>query len=210
MFYLFVDWLIINLSFVFLLSVFMLSLALILLIFDNPIYSIFYLVLVFFCSSFVLILLNLSFLGLMILIVYLGALVVLFLFVVMMLNIKTLELYRTINFFPFVFIFVATCGLFVFTSQLQFFDVFYDTIFFSFFFVDWSSIEFYFTPFVGLATVLYTFDFVFVFLMGLILLLSMLGAIILTLSCSRFFIKQVSFKQLFRSRSIFVQFFGCV
>lgn len=203
MFY--IDWLLSNISFVFLLSLIMLSLSLILLIFDNPIYSIFYLVLVFFCSSFILIVLNMTFLGLMILIVYLGALVVLFLFVVMMLNIKTLELYRTINFFPFVFILLATIVLFFFGSSFEYFQMLEIGFFsspISFFFMDWALIYRHISPFVVLAATLYGYEFLYLVLIGLILLLAMLGAIILTLSVERTFIRQIASKQLSRSRGI--------
>ena len=59
----------------FLISIYILLLSFGLLTFENPIYAIFLLVLVFFGSSFLLIELNLLFLSLMILIVYLGVLI---------------------------------------------------------------------------------------------------------------------------------------
>ena len=58
----------------------------------NPIHSILYLILVFCNVTFVLILLGVEFIAIIFLIVYVGAIAVLFLFVVMMLNIKILEL----------------------------------------------------------------------------------------------------------------------
>jgi NADH:ubiquinone oxidoreductase subunit 6 (subunit J) len=58
----------------------------------NPIHSILYLILVFCNITFVLIILGIEFLAITFLIVYVGAIAVLFLFVVMMLNIKILEL----------------------------------------------------------------------------------------------------------------------
>src|SRR6187431_2228277 len=106
-----------------LISIYMLLLSFSLLTFENPIYAIFLLVLVFFGSSFLLIELNLFFLALMILIVYLGALIVLFLFVVMMLNIKSLELNRVINFFPFVFVFFSAFLLFALSNGFDFVEV---------------------------------------------------------------------------------------
>lgn len=59
---------------------------------DNPVHSILALVLIFFLSSCLAIALGVEFLALLILIVYVGAISVLFLFVVMMLNIRVLEL----------------------------------------------------------------------------------------------------------------------
>ena len=58
----------------------------------NPIYSVLFLVLVFFNSVAILILMNAEFLGMIFMIVYVGAIAILFLFVVMMLNLKTNEL----------------------------------------------------------------------------------------------------------------------
>ena len=54
----------------------------------NPIHSVLFLILVFFNAAGLLLLLGLDFFALILLIVYVGAIAVLFLFVVMMLNIK--------------------------------------------------------------------------------------------------------------------------
>lgn len=61
----------------------------------NPIHSILYLILVFCNVSFVLIILGVELVAITFLIVYVGAIAVLFLFVVMMLNIKIIELDNT-------------------------------------------------------------------------------------------------------------------
>lgn len=70
----------------------------------NPIHSILFLVLVFLITSVVFIYSGVFFLGMVLVIVYLGAVCVLFLFVIMMLNIKVLELKRKINFLPYLFV----------------------------------------------------------------------------------------------------------
>lgn len=57
----------------------------------NPIHSIFFLILVFLNIGFFLLILNVEFLAFIIFIVYLGAIAVLFLFVIMMFNIYILE-----------------------------------------------------------------------------------------------------------------------
>jgi NADH-quinone oxidoreductase subunit J len=54
----------------------------------NPVHSVLFLILTFFNSSAIVLLLNADFLALIFVIVYVGAIAVLFLFVVMMLNIK--------------------------------------------------------------------------------------------------------------------------
>ena len=58
----------------------------------NPVYAVFYLIIVFFNVCLMLILLELDFFGMIFLIVYVGAIAILFLFVVMLLNIRVSEL----------------------------------------------------------------------------------------------------------------------
>jgi NADH-quinone oxidoreductase subunit J len=57
----------------------------------NPIHSVLFFIVVFFCASLVFTLLHADFIGLIFLMVYVGAIAVLFIFVVMMLNIKRIE-----------------------------------------------------------------------------------------------------------------------
>jgi len=59
----------------------------------NPVQSILFLILCFILSSFLFILLGAEFLALLLLIVYVGAISILFLFVVMMLNLRLVEIY---------------------------------------------------------------------------------------------------------------------
>ena len=71
----------------------------------NIIQSVLYLILVFLLSSILFIYLGADFIGLIILIVYIGAISVLFLFIVMMLNIRLLEIYTTFQIYlPLAFI----------------------------------------------------------------------------------------------------------
>lgn len=184
----------------FLISIYILLLSFGLLTFENPIYAIFLLVLVFFGSSFLLIELNLLFLSLMILIVYLGALIVLFLFVVMMLNIKSLELNRVINFFPFLFIFLSAFVLVFFSKGVQFSNFESNVILCYIFYFDWQHAYNYTSSFLNMGFFLYTFGSVFLIIISLILLLAMIGAIILTLTPSRFFYKQNSINQILQLR----------
>lgn len=184
----------------FLISIYILLLSFGLLTFENPIYAIFLLVLVFFGSSFLLIELNLLFLSLMILIVYLGALIVLFLFVVMMLNIKSLELNRVINFFPFLFVFLSAFVLVFFSKGVQFSNFESNVVLCYAFYFDWQHVYNYTSSFLNMGFFLYTFGSVFLIIISLILLLAMIGAIILTLTPSRFFYKQNSINQILQLR----------
>jgi len=61
----------------------------------NTIHSVFYLVLTFVNSSIMIIIRGVDYLGLLLIIVYVGAIAILFLFVVMMINIKNEEINRT-------------------------------------------------------------------------------------------------------------------
>lgn len=63
----------------------------------NIVQSVLYLILVFFLCSILFIYMGADFIGLIILIVYIGAIAVLFLFVVMMLNVRVLELSSTFS-----------------------------------------------------------------------------------------------------------------
>lgn len=184
----------------FLVSIYILLLSFGLLTFENPIYAIFLLVLVFFGSSFLLIELNLFFLALMILIVYLGALIVLFLFVVMMLNIKSLELNRVINFFPFLFIFFSAFVLVFFSKGISFSNFDFNLAFCYVFYFDWQHVFNYTTSFFGMSFYLYTFGSVFLIIISIILLIAMIGAIVLTLMPSRHFYKQNSINQILQLR----------
>lgn len=65
----------------------------------NPVYSVLFLILVFCNTAGLLLLLNLDFFALIFLIVYVGAIAVLFLFVVMMLDIKLAEMQESIFFY---------------------------------------------------------------------------------------------------------------
>jgi NADH:ubiquinone oxidoreductase subunit 6 (subunit J) len=70
---------------------FMIVSSLFMLLSNNPVYSVLFLILVFFFNSILFILLNGDIIGIFILIIYVGAIAVLFLFIVMLVNLKTIE-----------------------------------------------------------------------------------------------------------------------
>lgn len=80
-----------NLFIFFFLSFLIIFNAIMIIININPIHSIFFLILVFVCVTVLLILLGVEFIAMLFLVVYIGAITVLFLFVVMMLNVKIIE-----------------------------------------------------------------------------------------------------------------------
>jgi len=61
----------------------------------NPVQSVFFLIVIFLLTTVLFILLGAEFLAIAVLIIYVGAISILFLFVVMMLNLRILELYSS-------------------------------------------------------------------------------------------------------------------
>nr|AER54602.1 NADH dehydrogenase subunit 6 [Nemopsis bachei] len=89
----------------FLFSILLLSSVTMAITSSNPVHSVFWLVLVFIYSSGFLISLSFEFLALMMIIIYVGAIAILFLFVIMMLDIAQLKKVTSIfNIIPIVFI----------------------------------------------------------------------------------------------------------
>jgi len=143
----------------------------------NPVHSVLYLILAFFNSAALFILLGAEFLAMILVIVYVGAVAVLFLFVVMMLDIDFTELRKGFqNYLPI----GLTIGLIllvelVLVGASWHLSDNYETVLAS------KTPELSeMSNTVALGSVLYT-DYIFLFQMaGLILLVAMIGAIVLT------------------------------
>ena len=89
-------------SFFYLFSCVLLTSSLMIILSQNSIYSVLFLVLSFVSSSSILFLLECEYISLIFIIIYVGAIAVLFLFVVMMLDIKTIYLTKdSLKYFPF-------------------------------------------------------------------------------------------------------------
>ena len=158
----------------------------------NPIHSILFLILVFVNASGLLLLLNLEFLAMMFLIVYVGAIAVLFLFVVMMLNIKIIELNENlIRYLPI--------GIFI--SLIFFFEIFFildNNLFFNFMFfnfIDWVNLINSVTNMELIGQIIYTYYSPLFLLLSLLLLIAMIGPILLTLQESKTVKKQLIYEQ---------------
>jgi len=93
---------------------------------NNPVHSILSLVLLFFLSSCLTVSLGIEFLAILILIVYVGAISVLFLFVVMLLNIRVLEL--NVSFFKYWWLGVLYSGFFVLNLAYAFLPILSDSL----------------------------------------------------------------------------------
>lgn len=148
---------------------------------NNPIHAIFSLVLAFANISFIMILLGVEFLGVLFLIVYVGAIAILFLFVIMMLNIKLVELLDNATRYLPIGMIIGVFLLFEITILLQnIFPAVTSTInlieTFSF-----TNIVNY-TNIFSLGEVLYKEYSVYIIIASVILLVAMLAGIILTLT----------------------------
>lgn len=144
----------------------------------NPILSVFWLVLAFANASLLLILLGVEFLPILFVIVYVGAIAILFLFVVMLLNIKLVEI--TENATRYVPIGIITGFIFLYQILYSFDSINtnntiseYNTTLFTEFF-NQTNIEL-------VGQLLYTEYWIYFLVSSLVLLVSMVGAIVLCL-----------------------------
>ena len=165
-----------SISFYFFSSIVVLS-ALMVISAKNPVHSVLFLILSFVSASGLFVLLGAEFLAMILVVVYVGAVAVLFLFVVMMLDINFVKLREGfLQYLPF----GALLGIVLFTELAMLF--FTDKL------SVMSSMEFSTYPLFSetentkdLGSVLYT-DYFYLFqLSGLILLVAMIGSIVLTL-----------------------------
>ena len=149
---------------------------------ENTVYSVFYLVFVFCNATGILLYLGVDFLAMVFLIVYVGAIAVLFLFVVMMLSIRQIPwLKKNVNFAPLglfiLFFLLTTMFVAVILNETDSFFNFHQCYFNvnSRFSVAGNDNIFL------IGSVLFT-DYAYCFLLaGLALLIAMVGAIVLTL-----------------------------
>nr|YP_004062202.1 NADH dehydrogenase subunit 6 [Gracilariopsis andersonii]ADR03218.1 NADH dehydrogenase subunit 6 [Gracilariopsis andersonii]APC24899.1 NADH dehydrogenase subunit 6 [Gracilariopsis andersonii] len=147
---------------------------------SNAVHSVLFLILVFCNVAGLLLLLGAEFLSFMLLIVYVGAIAVLFLFVVMMLNVKKTS--TNLGFFA-----IGPIGLITFFILInQLLGIFNDFDTFGLkqkdlIWISWITEHNNLTNIQAVGKVLYTkYSFLFI-LSGLILLVAMLGAIVLTM-----------------------------
>jgi|SwirhisoilCB2_FD_contig_101_1475272_length_1053_multi_2_in_0_out_0_1 NADH-ubiquinone oxidoreductase chain 6 len=155
----------------------------------NPVHSVLFLILVFFNAAGLLILLGLDFFAMIFLVVYVGAIAVLFLFVVMMLNIKLAEINeKKLRYLPIggllglLFLFeiflIVDNDLIPLLTQIQSGQA---VDFFTLNFVDWSLIVESLSNIQAIGQLVYTFYFYFFLVASFILLVAMIGAIVLTM-----------------------------
>jgi len=154
----------------------------------NPVHSVLFLILVFFNAAGLLVLLGLDFFAMIFLVVYVGAIAVLFLFVVMMLNIKIAEINeKRLRYLPI----GGVLGLLFLFEILLIVDndliplLLYNTENFLEFknlsFINWSENLQTVTNIQAIGNLVYTYYFYFFLMSSIILLIAMIGAIVLTM-----------------------------
>lgn len=146
---------------------------------NNPIHSIFSLVLAFANVSIIMILLGVEFLGILFLIVYVGAIAILFLFVIMMLNIKLVELLDNATRYLPIGMIIGIIFLIEITILLQ--NIFPQLIHNSIEYFNYTNILNY-TNIAALGEVLYKEFNIYIIIASIILLVAMIAGIILTLT----------------------------
>lgn len=170
---------------------------------QNAVYSVLFLVLSFLSASILLFLLKCEFLSLIFILVYVGAIAILFVFVIMMLDLKTKHSQdNSLKYFPFGFVIGS---VFVSEIVLVVSDTFkenpYKNEFLSNFFVNWYDKIDVFTEIQAIGQIVYT-DYVLQFLIaGNVLLLATVAAVVLTVNTdtNNNYKTQVIFKQLSRN-----------
>jgi len=152
----------------------------------NPIHSVLSLVSVFLLSAILLLCLEVEFIALSFIIVYVGAIAILFLFVVMMLDIKIND--DSFNFLKYgsPSYFVSFVVLFEVTKPLNDLTFFSSSAFLTdYLWVNWFAEVESISNVQILGQLLYTYYFVFFLIAGFILFVAVLGALMLTLTLNK-------------------------
>lgn len=156
----------------------------------NTIYSVFFLILVFINFSFILLILEIEFISIMLIIIYVGAITILFLFIVMMLDIKfVINKKQNFGYIPILiligFIFFSE-NFFVFSKLFTS----YNNLIKNWYYINTKnkiySCKIYLIDYITntetIGQTLYTYYFFFLLLAGVILLIALIGAVMLTKS----------------------------
>jgi NADH-quinone oxidoreductase subunit J len=174
---------------------------------QQPVFALLFLVACFIFSAFLLFLLECEFLALLFIVVYVGAIAILFLFSIMMLETKLVNLKRNaIQYFPVGLFFIGFLMIPLFSMISKHFNGYELESSYNFYFntyQNWYDLIDSTNDINVYGQVLYSY-FVLQFLIaGLILLLILLGIVYLTNTFEKETIQQSSFRQLSRNAKIF-------
>ena len=191
---------IINFLFYIFSSIMLIS-SLMVIIVQNSIYSVLFLVLSFVSAASLLLLFECEFIALMFVIIYVGAIAVLFLFIVMMLDIKIIaENKDSLKYFPIGFLIGSLFLLEIFyilTENLE--NNLYDKSSSTNYYTNWYDKLDFFSDIESIGQVMFT-QYVLQFLIaGNILLLATIAVVVLTINTSNKSKTQIIFKQIARN-----------
>ena len=155
---------------------------------NNTIQSVFFLILVFCNSSGILLMLNCDFLAFLLLIIYVGAVAVLFLFVIMMLKINLTYLLESfyrylplgilINFL----ILIEFFFIYFYNLNSNSFEIFIINLINNKFFLNWFEIYFNIENIKILSNLILDYFWIYLIISSIILMIAMIGCILLTLN----------------------------
>lgn len=164
-------------------SSFLILSSLLTILINNPIYAILFMILSFVSAVCLLILLESEFMALIFIVIYIGAIAVLFLFVVMMLNLKIIDSIKDVlKYFPI----SNFIGFFIlFEVLVSFYNNFklnpYSESFLYNSYINWFDKIDSISDIKSIGQIVYTHYVVQFLVAGLILLIAVLGAVVLTL-----------------------------
>ncbi len=178
--------------FIFLILFFLVLAAFLVISSRNPVHSVLSLISVFLLSSILLFCLNVEFLALSFVIIYVGAIAILFLFIVMMLDIKITDTsfdflkHGSLSYFlSFFFILEIILPIFNLTSKT---NTVFDT---NYIWINWFAELEVFSNVQAIGQLLYTYYFIFFLIAGMVLFVSVIGALMLTVNLNKSLFKQV-------------------
>lgn len=147
----------------------------------NPIFSILFLIVLFFLSSICLFLFSIEFLGFLYLIIYVGAIAILFLFVIMLIDLSSLNIRNHFGKFyiltPIIFI-----TFFLFYEQTFLMNTVSFPFLFNthiFYYQSWLSFLNFYSDILLFGTIIYTQYFVAFLLITLLFFISLIGALLI-------------------------------
>ena len=147
---------------------------------SSPVESVLFLIFSFYLSACMLFFFNVDFLGLTYVVVYVGAVAVLFLFIIMMLDIKAKETFFSRN----KLIIYTLVGLFVYLIFMLI-SLFFENVFFTEYNINKDMLIDVFSNIEVFGQVLYNYYTVYFLFAGIILLVALVGCIYITIDHNR-------------------------
>lgn len=180
----------------FFLCIVMLICSIMVLITKNPVHAVLYLISTFAFAAISVLMHEVEFIGLLFLIIYIGAIAILFLFVVMMLTVKAASPLNSVWLFLFIGVaFVSFCSIFYILKNFMFTRPLIDNFMEFPDFIDFNNMIHTF------GQALFNYYLFLVLIGGLILLVAVIGAVVLTLEFKINEKKALAFRQLSRSNT---------